>query len=129
MTTLRQLCRKKNGGRKVKAVASKFVALSGSPQRKGTCSRVFHMNPRKPNSAQRPVVRVTLTTGYEVTAYVPGMGHALQEHSMVLVRAGGPADLPGVNYRVIRGVLDAKGVEARRSSRSRYGASKPTQKG
>lgn len=125
MTTLRQLCRKKNGGRKVKAEAAKFVALQGSPQRKGTCSRVFRMNPRKPNSAQRAVVRVTLTTGYEVTASVPGEGHSLQEHSMVLVRAGGPADLPGVNYRIVRGVLDTKGVEARKSARSRYGASKP----
>ncbi|QEK38745.1 30S ribosomal protein S12 [Candidatus Cytomitobacter primus] len=125
MPTLRQLCRKSNGGRQDKASRVKFPALRGSPQRKGTCVKVFNMTPRKPNSAQRKVVRVMLTTGIEVTAAVPGEGHSLQEHSIVLVRGKGPPDLPGVNYRVVRGILDAKGVEARRGARSRYGASKP----
>ncbi len=123
--TLQQLCRGKNGGRKVKASGVKFPALKMSPQRKGTCVRVFTMTPRKPNSAQRRVVRVMLTTGFEVTAAVPGEGHLLQEHSIVLVRGKGPPDLPGVNYRVVRGILDTKGVESRRSARSRYGTSKP----
>ncbi len=125
MVTLSQLCRGKNKGRKVAAKAAKFVALKGSPQRKGTCVRVYTATPRKPNSAQRRVVKVMLTTGYEVTASIPGEGHTLQEHSIVLVRGKGPPDLPGVNYRVVRGILDAKGVESRRSSRSRYGTSKP----
>jgi small subunit ribosomal protein S12 len=100
-------------------------ALQGSPQKRGVCVRVFTSTPKKPNSALRKVARVRLTNGIEVTAYIPGVGHNLQEHSMVLIRGGRVRDLPGVRYHVIRGALDAVGVEDRRPSRSKYGAKRP----
>jgi small subunit ribosomal protein S12 len=98
------------------------TALKGSPQRRGVCTRVFTHTPKKPNSALRKVARVRLTTGMEVTAYIPGVGHNLQEHSIVLVRGGRVRDLPGVRYKIVRGALDAGGVGGRRQARSRYGA-------
>jgi len=100
-------------------------ALKGCPQRKGVCTRVYTLTPKKPNSSLKKVARVRLTTGIEVTAYIPGEGHNLQEHSIVLVRGGRVKDLPGVRYHIIRGVLDTAGVEDRRRSRSKYGAKKP----
>jgi small subunit ribosomal protein S12 len=100
------------------------AALKGAPFRRGVCTRVFTTTPRKPNSALRKVARVRLSSGAEVTAYIPGVGHNLQEHSIVLVKGGGPKDLPGVSYRVVRGALDASGVANRKQSRSRYGAKK-----
>jgi len=99
-------------------------ALKGSPQRRGVCVRVYTTTPRKPNSALRKVARVRLTSGIEVTAYIPGVGHNLQEHSIVLVRGGRVRDLPGVRYQVIRGALDTQGVRNRKQARSRYGAKK-----
>jgi small subunit ribosomal protein S12 len=119
--TVQQLVRQ---GRKPKPKKSKTIALDGSPQRRGVCTRVYTITPKKPNSALRKVCRVRLTSGMEVTAYIPGEGHNLQEHSIVLVRGGRVKDLPGVRYKVIRGALDAAGVDARRQSRSRYGSKK-----
>jgi small subunit ribosomal protein S12 len=121
MPTIAQLVRK---GREDKVVKAKRPALKGSPQRRGVCSRVYTTTPRKPNSALRKVARVRLTSGIEVTAYIPGEGHNLQEHSMVLVRGGRVRDLPGVRYKVIRGSLDTQGVKGRKQARSRYGAKK-----
>jgi small subunit ribosomal protein S12 len=122
MPTINQLVRK---GRKRIVKKKKTPALQGNPIRRGVCIRVYTTTPKKPNSALRKVARVRLTNGQEVTAYIPGIGHNLQEHSIVLVRGGRVKDLPGVRYKVIRGALDTAGVEDRRSSRSRYGAKKP----
>ncbi len=119
MPTIEQLVRK---GRQRKQAKTKTAALKGAPQRRGVCVRVFTHTPKKPNSALRKVARVRLSSGVEVTAYIPGEGHNLQEHSIVLVRGGRVKDLPGVRYKVIRGALDAAGVRQRRQARSRYGA-------
>jgi small subunit ribosomal protein S12 len=119
--TIEQLVRK---GRQEKATKSKTPALKGSPQRRGVCVRVFTATPKKPNSALRKVARVRLTSGVEVTAYIPGEGHNLQEHSIVLVRGGRVKDLPGTRYKIIRGALDASGVRDRKQARSRYGVKK-----
>lgn len=121
MPTIQQLVRK---GRHDKKQKTATVALKGSPQRRGVCTRVYTTTPRKPNSALRKVARVRLTSGIEVSAYIPGEGHNLQEHSMVLVRGGGVKDLPGVRYQVVRGALDTQGVKDRKQARSRYGAKK-----
>ena len=121
MPTIQQLVRK---GRRSKRRKETTPALKGAPQRRGVCTRVFTTTPKKPNSALRKVARVRLTTGIEVTAYIPGEGHNLQEHSIVLLRGGRVKDLPGVRYKVVRGTLDASGVGQRRQSRSRYGAKK-----
>lgn len=118
MVTINQLVRK---GREKVRYKSKSPALAGCPQRRGVCTRVYIMTPKKPNSALRKVAKVKLTSGYEVTCYIPGIGHNLQEHSIVLVRGGRVKDLPGVRYHIIRGVLDAAGVENRKQSRSKYG--------
>ena len=123
MPTINQLVRK--GRTKIKKKAT-TPALAGSPQRRGVCIRVYTSTPKKPNSALRKVARVRLTSGYEVTSYIPGMGHNLQEHSVVLVRGGRVKDLPGVRYQVIRGTLDTMGVQDRKKSRSKYGAKKPS---
>ncbi len=112
-------------GREKKKKKSKSPALEGNPQKRGVCVRVYTVTPKKPNSALRKVTRVRLSNGIEVTAYIPGEGHNLQEHSIVLVRGGRVKDLPGVRYKVIRGTLDAAGVQGRRQSRSKYGAKKP----
>jgi small subunit ribosomal protein S12 len=117
--TIAQLVRK---GRESKTEKSKTPALRGSPQRRGVCTRVFTTTPKKPNSALRKVARVRLTTGIEITAYIPGIGHNLQEHSIVLVRGGRVKDLPGVRYKIVRGSLDTQGVRGRKQARSRYGA-------
>ncbi|HEX6871973.1 MAG TPA: 30S ribosomal protein S12 [Micromonosporaceae bacterium] len=122
MPTISQLVRK---GRQSKTKKVKTKALAGSPQRRGVCTRVYTTTPRKPNSALRKVARVRLTSQIEVTAYIPGVGHNLQEHSIVLVRGGKVRDLPGVRYQVIRGALDAQGVRNRKQARSRYGAKAP----
>lgn len=122
MPTINQLVRK---GRKKVVHKSKSKALNQCPQRKGVCIRVYTTTPKKPNSALRKVARVRLTNGYEVTSYIPGEGHNLQEHSIVLIRGGRVKDLPGVRYHIIRGVLDTAGVEGRKRSRSLYGAKKP----
>ena len=119
MPTIQQLVRK---SRETKRDKSKTPALKGSPQRRGVCTRVYTATPKKPNSALRKVARVRLTSGVEVTAYIPGVGHNLQEHSIVLIRGGRVKDLPGVRYKVIRGALDASAVVGRRQARSRYGA-------
>jgi len=119
MPTINQLIRSK---RKKIVEKSKSPALSRCPQRRGICVRVYTQTPKKPNSALRKVARVKLTTGKEVTAYIPGEGHNLQEHSVVLVRGGKVKDLPGVRYHIVRGALDAAGVDARNQSRSLYGA-------
>jgi len=119
--TVQQLVRH---GRTPKPKKSKTVGLAGSPQRRGVCTRVYTITPKKPNSALRKVARVRLTSGAEITAYIPGEGHNLQEHSIVLVRGGRVKDLPGVRYKVIRGALDAAGVDGRKQARSRYGAKK-----
>src|SRR4051794_38740381 len=119
LPTIQQLVRK---GRESKSEKSKTPALKGSPQRRGVCTRVYTNTPKKPNSALRKVARVRLSSGVEVTAYIPGEGHNLQEHSIVLVRGGRVRDLPGVRYKIIRGALDAAGVKNRKQSRSRYGA-------
>ncbi len=111
--------------RKTKNKKTKSPALKGCPQRRGVCLQVRTMTPKKPNSALRKIARVRLTTGIEVTAYIPGEGHNLQEHSIVLVRGGRVKDLPGVRYHIIRGTLDASGVNARRRGRSKYGAKRP----
>ena len=121
MPTIQQLVRK---GRESKNAAGKTGALKGAPQRRGVCTRVFTNTPKKPNSALRKVARVRLTSGIEVTAYIPGVGHNLQEHSIVLVRGGRVKDLPGVRYKIIRGSLDTQGVRNRKQARSRYGAKK-----
>ena len=121
MPTIQQLVRK---GRSSKVGKSKTPALKGSPQRRGVCTRVFTTTPKKPNSALRKVARVRLSSGIEVTAYIPGEGHNLQEHSIVLVRGGRVRDLPGVRYRIVRGALDTQGVKNRQPARSRYGATK-----
>ena len=121
MPTVNQLVRK---GRKNPKAKVKTPALRGAPQKRGVCTRVYTTTPKKPNSALRKVARVRLTTGIEVTAYIPGVGHNLQEHSIVLVRAGRVRDLPGVRYKIIRGTLDTAGVKDRRKARSRYGAKK-----
>ncbi len=122
MPTINQLCR---FGRKSVKSKSKSPALKLSPQVRGVCTRVFTTTPKKPNSALRKVARVKLSTGIEVTAYIPGEGHALQEHSVVLVRGGKVKDLPGVKYHIVRGTLDTTGVENRRQSRSLYGTKRP----
>jgi len=121
MPTINQLVRK---GREDKISKTKTPALKGSPQRRGVCTRVYTTTPKKPNSALRKVARVRLTSGIEVTAYIPGVGHNLQEHSIVLVRGGRVKDLPGVRYKIIRGSLDTQGVRGRKQARSRYGAKK-----
>ena len=121
MPTIQQLVRK---GRQDKPVKQKTPALRGSPQRRGVCTRVYTTTPKKPNSALRKVARVKLSSQIEVTAYIPGEGHNLQEHSIVLVRGGRVRDLPGVRYKIIRGALDAAGVKNRKQARSRYGAKK-----
>ena len=121
MPTIQQLVRQ---GRKAPKSKTKSPALKGSPQRRGVCTRVYTTTPRKPNSALRKVARVRLTSGVEVTCYIPGEGHNLQEHSIVLVRGGGPKDLGGVRYTIVRGTLDTAGVKNRRQGRSRYGAKK-----
>ena len=118
MPTIQQLVRK---GRETKPEKSKTPALKGSPQRRGVCTRVFTHTPKKPNSALRKVARVRLTNSMEVTVYIPGEGHNLQEHSVVLVRGGRVKDLPGVRYKVVRGTLDAAGVSDRKKARSQYG--------
>ena len=112
-------------GRKALLKKTKAPALKACPQRRGVCVQVRTMTPKKPNSALRKIARVRLTTGIEVTAYIPGEGHNLQEHSIVLVRGGRVKDLPGVRYHIVRGTLDASGVNARRKSRSKYGAKMP----
>ncbi len=121
MPTVQQLVRH---GRKPKTKKSKTVGLAGSPQRRGVCTRVYTVTPKKPNSALRKVARVRLTSGAEVTAYIPGEGHNLQEHSIVLVRGGRVRDLPGVRYHVVRGSHDTLGVDGRRQGRSKYGTKK-----
>lgn len=121
MPTIQQLVRK---GRTPKVVKTKAPALKGNPMKRGVCTRVYTTTPKKPNSALRKVARVRLTSGIEVSAYIPGEGHNLQEHSMVLVRGGRVKDLPGVRYKIIRGSLDAQGVKDRKQARSRYGAKK-----
>jgi len=122
MPTINQLVRK---GRKRAKKKTNTPALKGAPQKRGVCTRVYTSTPKKPNSALRKVARVRLTTGVEVTAYIPGIGHNLQEHSVVLVRGGRVKDLPGVRYHIIRGTLDTLGVEDRKQGRSKYGAKKP----
>ncbi len=122
MPTINQLIRK---GRKRIGSKTDSPALRSCPQRRGVCVRVYTTTPKKPNSALRKVARVRLTNGLEVTTYIPGEGHNLQEHSIVLIRGGSVKDLPGVRYHVVRGTLDSVGVEARRNGRSKYGAKKP----
>ena len=122
MPTIQQLVRK---GRKPKVSKTKAPALRGNPQQRGVCTRVYTTTPKKPNSALRKVARVKLSNGTEVTAYIPGEGHNLQEHSVVLIRGGRVRDLPGVRYHVLRGVLDTQGVKDRKQSRSKYGAKRP----
>jgi len=122
MPTINQLVRK---GRKRLKKKTNTPALRGAPQKRGVCTRVYTSTPKKPNSALRKVARVRLTTGIEVTAYIPGIGHNLQEHSVVLVRGGRVKDLPGVRYHIVRGTLDTLGVEDRKQGRSKYGAKKP----
>ena len=122
MPTIQQLVKQ---GRVKPSFKSKSPALKRSPQRRGVCVRVYTATPKKPNSAIRKVARVRLTNGFEVTAYIPGIGHNLQEHSIVLIRGGRVKDLPGVRYHIIRGTLDAVGVANRRRGRSRYGAKTP----
>ena len=121
MPTMQQLVRK---GRQSKSKKGTTPALVGSPQRRGVCTRVYTATPKKPNSALRKVARVRLTSGIEVTAYIPGEGHNLQEHSIVLVRGGRVKDLPGVRYKIVRGTLDTAGVRDRKQARSRYGVKK-----
>jgi small subunit ribosomal protein S12 len=122
LATVNQLVRKPRT--KVKA-KSTVPALAGSPQKRGVCTRVYTTTPKKPNSALRKVARVRLTNGYEVTSYIGGEGHNLQEHSVVLIRGGRVKDLPGVRYHIVRGSLDTSGVSARRQGRSKYGAKRP----
>ncbi|HEX4562048.1 MAG TPA: 30S ribosomal protein S12 [Gemmatimonadales bacterium] len=122
MPTINQLVRH---GRKDVASKEKAPALRGNPQKRGVCTRVYTTTPKKPNSALRKVARVRLTNGFEVTAYIPGEGHNLQEHSIVMIRGGRVKDLPGVRYHIIRGTLDSAGVTDRKQSRSKYGAKRP----
>jgi len=122
MPTLNQLVRK---GRNVLAKKKKTRALQECPQKRGVCVRVYTTTPKKPNSALRKVARVRLTNGYEVTSYIPGEGHNLQEHSVVLIRGGRVKDLPGVRYHIVRGVMDSEGVSERRQGRSKYGTKRP----
>ena len=122
MPTINQLVRK---GRAPKKKRNKVPALSACPQKRGVCTRVYTTTPKKPNSALRKVARVKLTNGQEVSAYIPGEGHNLQEHSVVLLRGGRVKDLPGVRYHILRGTLDTQGVSARKQRRSLYGAKKP----
>jgi len=122
MPTISQLIAK---GRSDVAAKDKAPALKGNPQKRGVCTRVYTTTPKKPNSALRKVARVRLTNGFEVTAYIPGEGHNLQEHSIVLIRGGRVKDLPGVRYHIVRGTLDAAGVNDRRQGRSKYGAKRP----
>ncbi len=122
MPTINQLIRK---GRQDKRKRNMVPALDACPQRRGVCTRVYTTTPKKPNSALRKVARVRLTNGQEVTAYIPGEGHKLQEHSVVLIRGGRVKDLPGVRYHILRGVLDTTGVEGRKQARSKYGAKRP----
>ncbi len=122
MTTINQLVR---NPRRSKVVKSNVPALESCPQRRGVCTRVYTTTPKKPNSAMRKVARVRLTSGYEVTSYIGGEGHNLQEHSVVLIRGGRVKDLPGVRYHVVRGSLDTQGVETRRQGRSKYGTKRP----
>ena len=122
MPTIQQLVRK---GRQDKVEKSKTPALKGSPQRRGVCTRVYTTTPKKPNSALRKVAKVRLTNGYEVVSYIPGEGHNLQEHSVVMIRGGRVKDLQGVRYHIIRGTLDTQGVKDRRQRRSKYGAKRP----
>ena len=122
MTTINQLVRKP---RKRKVDKNNVPALEGKPQKRGVCTRVYTTTPKKPNSALRKVARVRLTNGYEVTSYIGGEGHNLQEHSVVLIRGGRVKDLPGVRYHVIRGTMDCSGVNDRKHSRSKYGTKKP----
>jgi small subunit ribosomal protein S12 len=122
MPTIQQLVRK---GRQAVKRKTSAPALMGSPQKRGVCIRVYTTTPKKPNSALRKVARVRLTNGIEVTTYIPGIGHNLQEHSVVLIRGGRVKDLPGVRYHIIRGTLDSVGVQDRKQSRSKYGAKRP----
>ncbi|MGN1063570.1 MAG: 30S ribosomal protein S12 [Alphaproteobacteria bacterium] len=122
MPTINQLIRKP---RKAKVVRDKVPALQECPQRRGVCTRVYTTTPKKPNSALRKVARVRLTNGFEVTCYIPGEGHNLQEHSVVMIRGGRVKDLPGVRYHIIRGTLDTQGVAKRKQGRSLYGAKRP----
>jgi small subunit ribosomal protein S12 len=122
MPTINQLVRK---GRVLQVNRNKVPALEACPQKRGVCTRVYTTTPKKPNSALRKVARVRLTNGQEVTAYIPGEGHNLQEHSVVMIRGGRVKDLPGVRYHIIRGVLDTQGVKDRRQGRSAYGAKRP----
>lgn len=122
MPTINQLIKK---GRKITRRKSSTPAMQGCPQKRGVCTRVYTSTPKKPNSALRKVARVRLTNGIEVTSYIPGEGHNLQEHSIVLIRGGRVKDLPGVRYHVIRGTLDTSGVTERRQGRSKYGAKRP----
>jgi len=124
MPTINQLIRKP---RRMPKTRSKTPALKGNPQKRGVCTRVYTVTPKKPNSALRKVAKVRLVSGQEVTAYIPGEGHNLQEHSIVLVRGGRVKDLPGVRYHIVRGVLDTAGVDGRRQGRSQYGAKRPKQ--
>lgn len=125
MPTINQLVRK---GREQLTEKSDAPALKGSPQRRGVCTRVYTTTPKKPNSALRKVARVRLTNGIEVTAYIPGIGHNLQEHAVVLVRGGRVKDLPGVRYHIVRGTLDSAGVQNRMQGRSKYGSRRPKAK-
>lgn len=122
MPTINQLVRKP---RTLTHDKSKSPALKNSPQKRGVCTRVYTTTPKKPNSALRKIARVKLTNGYEVTAYIPGVGHNLQEHSVVMIRGGRVKDLPGVRYHIIRGSLDTQGVNGRMQARSKYGAKRP----
>ena len=122
MPTVNQLVRK---GRKAPVSKNKTPALAGSPQKRGVCTRVYTTTPKKPNSALRKVARVRLTNGVEAICYIPGEGHNLQEHSVVMIRGGRVKDLPGVRYHIIRGTLDTQGVKERRQRRSKYGAKRP----
>jgi len=122
MPTVNQLIRQ---GRTSKIARNKVPALRGSPQKRGVCTRVYTTTPKKPNSALRKVARVRLTNGFEVTSYIPGEGHNLQEHSVVMIRGGRVKDLPGVRYHIIRGTLDTQGVKDRKQRRSKYGAKRP----
>ncbi len=124
MPTINQLVRK---GRERVTFKSKSPALKSSPQKRGVCTRVYTTTPKKPNSALRKVARVRLVSGIEVTAYIPGEGHNLQEHSIVMIRGGRVKDLPGVRYHIVRGTLDTQGVQDRKQARSKYGAKRPKQ--
>jgi|SRR3954470_12528685 small subunit ribosomal protein S12 len=122
MPTINQMVRK---GRSIQKSRNKVPALNSCPQKRGVCTRVYTTTPKKPNSALRKVARVRLTNGFEVTSYIPGEGHNLQEHSVVMIRGGRVKDLPGVRYHIIRGTLDTQGVNDRRQRRSKYGAKRP----